>query len=313
MLLTAIADGSYASSDHLSGARAVCLTALSAALRRLNARCIPVCDDSNITRSDRNIARLAVRCRTPSDNGYVAEERETIISAAATNATDAVVSPDAALEAATVVSPATEMPAMVVPGNRAGLPPSASCRETRARKRALARGACAFQETPREGLKLLQAEGVLLPGRLQAREVAAFLRTTQGLDKASVGSYLGEAGVSAAGVAAAGGFYQGASAAVSPTTKGNHDGMDCAPGFPLSRDTEVLSARTTGWRAGGGVYRGDTAEFHAEVLEAFVESFDFRGQALLASLRMFLEAFRLPGEAQQIDRILHVSRRWHHR
>ncbi|CAN0569917.1 unnamed protein product, partial [Ectocarpus sp. 12 AP-2014] len=61
------------------------------------------------------------------------------------------------------------------------------------------------------------------------------------------------------------------------------------------------------------VYQGDTEEFHAEVLEAFVDTFDFRGQGILASLRMFLGAFRLPGEAQQIDRILHAFAQRVHR
>jgi len=49
---------------------------------------------------------------------------------------------------------------------------------------------------------------------------------------------------------------------------------------------------------------GDTEAFHEEALKAFVAEFDFKNQPLLAALRMFLAAFRLPGEAQQIDRIL---------
>ena len=44
--------------------------------------------------------------------------------------------------------------------------------------------------------------------------------------------------------------------------------------------------------------------FHKEVLEAFCSLFRFERQSLLDGLRMFLAAFRLPGEAQQIDRIL---------
>ncbi|CAN0452733.1 unnamed protein product, partial [Discosporangium mesarthrocarpum] len=56
----------------------------------------------------------------------------------------------------------------------------------------------------------------------------------------------------------------------------------------------------------GGGYEGDTVVFHTAVLEAYVDSFNFRGQPLLMSLRMFLASFRLPGEAQQIDRILHA-------
>ena len=44
--------------------------------------------------------------------------------------------------------------------------------------------------------------------------------------------------------------------------------------------------------------------FHKEVLETFCSLFRFENQSLLDGLRMFLAAFRLPGEAQQIDRIL---------
>jgi hypothetical protein len=44
--------------------------------------------------------------------------------------------------------------------------------------------------------------------------------------------------------------------------------------------------------------------FHKEVLEAYCSLFHFDRQNLLDGLRMFLACFRLPGEAQQIDRIL---------
>lgn len=44
--------------------------------------------------------------------------------------------------------------------------------------------------------------------------------------------------------------------------------------------------------------------FHKDVLTAYCSLFRFEGQSLLDSLRMFLSSFRLPGEAQQIDRIL---------
>lgn len=44
--------------------------------------------------------------------------------------------------------------------------------------------------------------------------------------------------------------------------------------------------------------------FHKEVLQIYCSLFRFEGQTLLDSLRMFLATFRLPGEAQQIDRIL---------
>lgn len=44
--------------------------------------------------------------------------------------------------------------------------------------------------------------------------------------------------------------------------------------------------------------------FHKDVLRIYCNLFRFEGQSLLDCLRMFLAAFRLPGEAQQIDRIL---------
>ena len=48
----------------------------------------------------------------------------------------------------------------------------------------------------------------------------------------------------------------------------------------------------------------DGKVFHAEVLASYVRSFKFNGQSLLSCIRIFLSAFRLPGEAQQIDRII---------
>jgi len=41
-----------------------------------------------------------------------------------------------------------------------------------------------------------------------------------------------------------------------------------------------------------------------EVLRAFVESFEFHGLRLDLALRQFLETFRLPGDAAEIDKII---------
>ncbi|KAJ3113573.1 GDP/GTP exchange factor for ARF [Phlyctochytrium bullatum] len=41
-----------------------------------------------------------------------------------------------------------------------------------------------------------------------------------------------------------------------------------------------------------------------ELLKAFIQLYDFKGKRLDEALRLLLESFRLPGEAQQIDRIL---------
>ncbi len=51
-------------------------------------------------------------------------------------------------------------------------------------------------------------------------------------------------------------------------------------------------------------FLADTQAFHEATLRAFVGTFHFEGQPLLGALRMFLAAFRLPKEAQQIDRVL---------
>lgn len=37
---------------------------------------------------------------------------------------------------------------------------------------------------------------------------------------------------------------------------------------------------------------------------AYIDEMDFSGQELLTALRIFLEGFRLPGEAQKIDRLM---------
>lgn len=207
----------------------------------------------------------------------------------------------------------------------AGLPSPSACRQARTRKLARAVAAAKFLAKPREGLKLLQLEGVF-GQRLDAEEVARFLRSTPGLDKAAVGAYLGEAGAKrgtgGGGGGGGGGVHTkrksvngggcGASAAAAgcSASASEDDVVSGRAGSGPRGAEEVVGGgdgRAEGERGAGGAYQGDTAEFHAEVLEAFVETFDFRDQGILASLRMFLEAFRLPGEAQQIDRILHVS------
>jgi len=53
-----------------------------------------------------------------------------------------------------------------------------------------------------------------------------------------------------------------------------------------------------------GDYMGENNPFNIAVLKAFVSTFDFKGEALDSALRMFLESFRIPGEAQKIDRIV---------
>jgi len=44
--------------------------------------------------------------------------------------------------------------------------------------------------------------------------------------------------------------------------------------------------------------------FNNEVMHAFVKSFDFRGVRIDKALRILLQSFRLPGEAQKVDRLM---------
>lgn len=45
-------------------------------------------------------------------------------------------------------------------------------------------------------------------------------------------------------------------------------------------------------------------EENIATMHAFVDMMDFRGLPFVDALRMFLQAFRLPGEAQKIDRFM---------
>lgn len=53
-----------------------------------------------------------------------------------------------------------------------------------------------------------------------------------------------------------------------------------------------------------GDYLGEDKPFNKGVLYALVDGEDFKGQELDGSLRTFLSIFRLPGEAQKIDRMM---------
>mmetsp|Transcript_5922 Transcript_5922/g.9632 ORF Transcript_5922/g.9632 Transcript_5922/m.9632 type:complete len:2029 (-) Transcript_5922:706-6792(-) len=54
----------------------------------------------------------------------------------------------------------------------------------------------------------------------------------------------------------------------------------------------------------GKCHESEKIEFHKEVLHHYVQSFEFEAQGFMNCIRIFLSAFRLPGEAAQIDRIL---------
>ncbi|XP_056854118.1 brefeldin A-inhibited guanine nucleotide-exchange protein 1 isoform X2 [Raphanus sativus] len=64
------------------------------------------------------------------------------------------------------------------------------------------------------------------------------------------------------------------------------------------RNTTGLNATTI------GDYLGEREEFPMKVMHAYVDSFDFKEMNFGDAIRFFLRGFRLPGEAQKIDRIM---------
>ncbi|KAH6789538.1 SEC7-like guanine nucleotide exchange family protein [Perilla frutescens var. frutescens] len=53
-----------------------------------------------------------------------------------------------------------------------------------------------------------------------------------------------------------------------------------------------------------GDYLGEREDMSLKVMHAYVDSFDFQGLEFDEAIRVFLQGFRLPGEAQKIDRIM---------
>ncbi|TSK98394.1 Brefeldin A-inhibited guanine nucleotide-exchange protein 1 [Bagarius yarrelli] len=53
-----------------------------------------------------------------------------------------------------------------------------------------------------------------------------------------------------------------------------------------------------------GEFLGDNDRLNKEVMYAYVDQMDFQGKDFVSALRLFLEGFRLPGEAQKIDRLM---------
>ena len=71
------------------------------------------------------------------------------------------------------------------------------------------------------------------------------------------------------------------------------------------REVAALLLRTRELRKSRiGEYLGGADSFRIEVLDAYVRSLVFTGLGFEMALRSFLSAFCLPGEAQQIDRVL---------
>jgi Sec7 domain/PH domain len=59
-----------------------------------------------------------------------------------------------------------------------------------------------------------------------------------------------------------------------------------------------------------GDYLGEPGAFERKVLRSYVRQHVFAGLAIVGALRKFLENFRLPGEAQKIDRIMEEFAEW---
>ncbi|XP_069808804.1 brefeldin A-inhibited guanine nucleotide-exchange protein 2 isoform X2 [Dendropsophus ebraccatus] len=53
-----------------------------------------------------------------------------------------------------------------------------------------------------------------------------------------------------------------------------------------------------------GEFLGENNRFNREVMYAYVDQLDFCDRDFVSALRLFLEGFRLPGEAQKIDRLM---------
>lgn len=60
-----------------------------------------------------------------------------------------------------------------------------------------------------------------------------------------------------------------------------------------------------------GEYLGDNREFNIQVLKEFVVNHDLTNKKLDEALRLFLWSFRLPGEAQKIDRMMEAFASWY--
>lgn len=53
-----------------------------------------------------------------------------------------------------------------------------------------------------------------------------------------------------------------------------------------------------------GEFLGENEKFTKEVMYAYVDQMNFNSKDIVSALRLFLEGFRLPGEAQKIDRLM---------
>lgn len=69
-------------------------------------------------------------------------------------------------------------------------------------------------------------------------------------------------------------------------------------------DANVVGTPDTLNKTKIGEYLGENETFNKDVLAAFAQKHDFRGFTFDKALRLYLWSFRLPGEAQKIDRMM---------
>lgn len=107
----------------------------------------------------------------------------------------------------------------------------------KARKNILIDGIKRFNYKPKRGVAFLLEHGFIKSS--EPKDIARFLLTTDGLNKAQIGEYLGEG-----------------------------------------------------------------EEENIAIMHAFVDAMNFNEMSFVTALRAFLQAFRLPGESQKIDRYM---------
>ncbi|KAJ3071312.1 Brefeldin A-inhibited guanine nucleotide-exchange protein 2 [Podochytrium sp. JEL0797] len=90
----------------------------------------------------------------------------------------------------------------------------------------------------------------------------------------------------------------------------NGDGVEPVVVDTAAEDNEAFSIACflksmSGLNKGAiGSYLGEGDAFYIKVMHMFVDMMDFEGTGIVEALRTFLQTFRLPGEAQKIDRLM---------
>ncbi|CDJ49832.1 sec7 domain-containing protein, putative [Eimeria brunetti] len=83
------------------------------------------------------------------------------------------------------------------------------------------------------------------------------------------------------------------------------EGLGLLPTPATPRSTALFLKETGGLDLRAvGLYLSSSKPWNAQVLREFVALFTFTGVGLVAALRDFLKTFRLPGESQQIERVM---------